>query len=280
MMARQHWRMIKAEPFSGAMNMALDEVLLQDVQAGISPPVVRLYRWQPAAVTLGYAQRGEQQMNSQYCRESGIDIVRRLTGGRAVLHDEEVTYAVISRHEGLFSKDPLNSYHTIAEVLLACLRHFGLPAEVTGRHGGRYGDSGVEQSACFTAPAQFELICEGKKVCGSAQKRGQGGFLQHGSIPVNLDLEKLFRALNTDTGALVGRGVTRLAERVGWINLFCAQACSVDQVERQLEKSFVDIWPVDFVREPLTLEERHRAGLLADRKYTCLDWHLREKNYE
>ena len=214
-MERQVWRMIKTEALDGAMNMAIDEVLLRNVQAGISPPVVRLYRWNPATVTLGYAQRGAHQFNREYCDDKGIDVVRRLTGGRAVLHDEEVTYAIISRHEGLFTGDPLQSYETIAQVLLACLRILGLDAVTSGRHAGTDCAAAVEQSACFTAPAQFEIVCGGKKICGSSQKRAQGGFLQHGSIPVNMDLTKLFRALNTDMSASLELGVQRLAEKVG-----------------------------------------------------------------
>lgn len=276
-MERQPWRMIKTEAFSGAMNMAIDEVLLQDVQAGKSPPVVRLYRWSPATVTLGYAQRGEQQVNRDYCRENRIDIVRRITGGRAVLHDDEVTYAVISRHEGLFSGDPLQSYRTIAEVLLACLRHFGLDAEVSGRHAGTSSAVAVEQSACFTAPAQFEIVCQGKKICGSSQKRAQGAFLQHGSLPVNLDLEKLFCALNTDMTLTQEQGVKRLADKVGWMNLFRAEPCDVAQVEACLAKIFSEVWPVDFQVLPLTQEELARAENLAEFKYRHLDWHLREK---
>lgn len=275
-MERPCWRMIRTEALSGAMNMALDEVLLQDVQAGVSPPVVRLYRWQPATVTLGYAQRGERQVNRAYCHEAGLDIVRRLTGGRAVLHDDEVTYSVISRQDGLFSSDPLQSYRTIAEVLLACLRSFGLDAQVSGRHAGVNSAAAVEQSACFTAPAQFEIVCDGKKVCGSSQKRGHGSFLQHGSLPVNMDLDKLFSALNTDASASRPQGIARLAEKVGWINLFRSSPCEVGQVEAQLEKTFIDLWPVNFQVEPPTSQELDHAESLAAQKYRHIDWHLLE----
>ncbi len=276
-MERPIWRMIKTDPLSGAMNMALDEVLLDSVQAGTSPPVVRLYRWQPQAVTLGYGQRGAGQVNAEYCQAEGIDIVRRLTGGRAVLHDQEVTYSVISRQEGLFSLGILESYRTIAEVLLHCLKRFGLDAELVGRHAGTTTDSKVEQSACFTAPAQFEICCSGKKTCGSSQKREQDSFLQHGSIPVNIDLHKLFCALNTDSKASVELGASRLASKVGWINLFRETPCTVDEVELQLMSSFALLWPVKFQVEEPTENVMAQARKLAQQKYMFTDWHQMER---
>ena len=277
-MEPQNWRMIKTEPLSGAMNMALDEVLLDSVQAGISPPVVRLYRWQPQTVTLGYSQRGPGQVNPSFCKAEGIDIVRRLTGGRAVLHDQEVTYSVISRQEGLFSHAILENYRTIAAVLLHTLKRFGLNAEIAGRHAGSASDSKVEQSACFTAPAQFEITCSGKKTCGSSQKREQDSFLQHGSIPVDIDLHKLFCALNTDTKASVERGVALLAKKVGWINLFREKPCTIDEVEMQLMSSFVLLWPVKFILEGPTEDEMAQAQKLAEQKYMFTDWHQMERS--
>ncbi len=276
-MARPIWRMLKTEPLPGALNMALDEVLLHSVQAGTSPPVVRLYRWQPQTVSLGYGQRGAGQVNREYCRAAGIDIVRRLTGGRAVLHDQEVTYAVISRQEGLFSADILNNYRTIAEVLVHCLKAFGLKAEIVGRHAGLASPGTVEQSACFTAPAQFEIVCDGKKTCGSSQKRAQDSFLQHGSIPVDMDLQKLFRALNTERNASSAQGAARLGAKIGWVNRFCQPPCTIDEVEMQLMDSFASLWPVRFRAESPTASELHQATRLAQHKYGHMDWPLRER---
>jgi len=272
------WRMIQTGPLPGAMNMALDEVLLNSVQAGTSPPVVRLYRWLPEAVSLGYAQRGAAQVNHSYCTAAGIDLVRRLTGGRAVLHAQEVTYSVISRRQGLFSVGILENYRIIAEVLLHCLRRLGLEAEISGRHGGISDAHAVEQSACFTAPAQFEIVCAGKKTCGSSQKRLQDSFLQHGSIPVDMDLLRLFFALNTDERACATQGVERLRQKVGWINRFRSRPCSIAEVEAQLMSSFALLWPVRFSVEEPGAAEIEKARRLAGDKYGLLDWHLRERN--
>jgi lipoate-protein ligase A len=268
--------MIKTDALSGALNMALDEVLLQSVQAGISPPVVRLYRWQPKTVTLGYGQRGARQVNTAYCRDENIDIVRRLTGGRAVLHDQEVTYSVISRQQGFFSVDILDNYRTIAEVLLHCLKRFELDAEIVGRPAATTSLDAVVQSACFTAPAQLEIVCSGKKICGSSQKRERGSFLQHGSIPVDMDLRQLFCALNTDNAASVEQGAALLGTKVGWVNQFRQSPCTVDEVEMQLMSSFSLLWPVSFCIESPTEDEMEQACQLARQKYDNTDWHLME----
>jgi lipoate-protein ligase A len=268
------WRLIRAQAFDGAMNMALDEVLLQRVQAGISPPVVRLYRWRNPTLSLGYSQRKAEQYNLSACRQHGVEVVRRLTGGRAVLHDDELTYAVISNHQGHFSGTISHAYEYIAQVLLDALAALGLDAKIAARHAIGRTASRVEQSACFTAPAQFEIICAGKKICGSSQKRTRHGFLQHGSLPLNMDLLRLFLLLNTDSSLNSTEGVERLAAKIGWINRYCQPPCTIEQLEDALIHAFCRRWPVDFVEKALTADELQQAAVLAQRRYHHLDWPL------
>lgn len=261
---------------TGAANMALDEALFRSVQAGISPPVLRLYRWQPAAVTLGYGQRGDRQVNVSTCAREGIDIVRRQTGGRAVLHADEVTYAVIAREgEGLFSENVLVNYQVIAGALQHCLQQLGLNVEmVSGRHEHRAA-SRAERSACFTAPSYFELTCSGRKICGSAQKREAGCFLQHGSLPVDLDPYLLFSILNSDEGIDCHQGGARLAQQVGWINRWLAEPVNLDQVEAQLGQSFAHCFNVRFNDGQPTAAEVSVAKELEITKYADPDWTMK-----
>ena len=131
----QDWRLIRSPALPGAMNMAFDEALLESVAAGRSGPVLRLYRWDPPAVSLGYGQ-SLQRVNLPACRELGLDVVRRLTGGRAVLHHREVTYAVIApERTAFFPGGVLDNYRVIAGVLLQALQTLGLTAEIVGRAG-------------------------------------------------------------------------------------------------------------------------------------------------
>lgn len=266
------WRRIVSGPLTGATNMALDEALFRSVQAGNSPPVLRLYRWQPAAVSLGYGQRGERQVNFTACAELGIDVVRRLTGGRAVLHADEVTYAVIAPESGLFSASILDNYRLIASALQHCLSTLGLPVEmVSGRHETKT-DSVAEQSACFTAPSYFELTCHGLKICGSAQKREGDCFLQHGSLPVGLDPMLLFRTLNCDLAADHQQGARSLERQVGWVNRWLERPLTIDRVEAQLRESFSAVFPVRMVDDQPDSSEMALARQLAEGKYAHPDW--------
>lgn len=275
-MADVTWRRIVSGPLTGAANMALDEALFRSVQAGISPPVLRLYRWKPATVTLGYGQRGDRQVNLPICREMGIDVVRRLTGGRAVLHADEVTYSIIaSEHDASFSNSILDNYRLIAAALQHCLRQFGLPVEmVSGRHDS-LGTNAAEKSACFTAPSYFELSCHGCKICGSAQKREGGCFLQHGSLPVDLDPQILFATLNCDSDIDNEQGGRSLARHVGWINRWTKHHVSISQVEKQLIDSFASIFSVSFLDDQPTPQELALAHQLEQSKYANPDWNMK-----
>jgi lipoate-protein ligase A len=275
-MDKELWRLARTGPLPGALNMALDEALLNAVGAGRSRPVLRLYRWRPAAVSLGYFQRGAQVVNRDACRAMGVDVVRRMTGGRAVLHDRELTYAVMAdARGGLFSARVLDNYRRIAEVLRRTLRSFGL--EVVMAPGRRsVGDGGAARSACFTAPSSFELVCHGCKIAGSAQKRQGEVFLQHGSIPVDLDPVKLFRVLDTAGAVAPAEGGRRLAESVGWVNRWLARPVTVDEVEDRLVACFAELLNVELVEEPPTAEEWRESERLVAERYGDRDWTWRD----
>jgi len=274
-MDRPQWRLIRSGAMSGARNMALDEALLESVAAGTSPPLLRLYRWQPATVTLGYAQAAGAAVNLQACRELGLDVVRRVTGGRAVLHEREVTYAVVSpERSALFPGGILENYRVIARALQQTLDSFGLKTLLAaGRSRGK-GEGGAQQSACFTAPATHELLCAGCKVTGSAQKRQGTAFLQHGSIPVDLDPVRLFCALDTAGRLSPEQGGAELARSVGWLNRYLPQPVAIDAVEERLLEVSARLWGVRLVTDAPTAQEEARAEELLAEKYGHLDWTL------
>jgi lipoate-protein ligase A len=267
------WRLICSGPLTGAMNMALDEALLEAVARGSSPPVLRLYRWAPPAVSLGYFQRGEGVVNLQACRDLGYDIVRRITGGRAVLHHREATYAVISPEKSsLFPGGILENYRVIAGVLLQAFQSLGIdatlaPARDTGRK-----ERGAQSSACFTASASYELSSRGCKITGSAQKRQDGAFLQHGSIPLDLDPVQLFLALDTRGLYTPDEGGRRLGRRVGWLNRWLPEPVTIDQVEECLVTAFARKANICFAADSPTPAELRRAEALAAEKYGNPHW--------
>ncbi len=209
------WRYIDTGANIAAYNMAVDEELLARAQAGESTPVLRLYTWNPPAVSLGRFQKMTDAVNVDACRKHGFDIVRRITGGRAVLHRDELTYSIVSRIDNpLFPSNVQGTYKVIAAGLLAGLRNLGIPAEMVSR-GSRHSqlvNSHAKDPACFSSPSWYEIVVNGKKIIGSAQRRLSGAFLQHGSILISYD-----PALDAEViqGGGSGCGVTSITQELG-----------------------------------------------------------------
>jgi lipoate-protein ligase A len=170
--------------------MAADEALWCELEEGRSlRPVLRLYAWTPATFSLGHHQRPSRALDLPYCAQRGYGAVVRPTGGKAVLHDDEVTYAVAGLQDApAFSGGLSATYGSIAAALAGALQILGLPVTLESRT--RRSLPG-EPSPCFLVPTHRELLVGGRKVVGSAQKRGRRAFLQHGSIPIRLDYEAL-----------------------------------------------------------------------------------------
>ena len=185
-----NWHLIDSGPNLGAYNMAVDEKLLARAQAGEQVPVLRFYTWNPPAVSIGRFQKIEAAVDAEACKQRGIDIVRRITGGRAVLHDQELTYSIIARTDDpLFPANVLGTYKIIAAGLLQGLRNLGIPAEMVSR-SSRHADlvkKDAKDAACFSSPSWYEILVHGRKIIGSAQRRLSGAFLQHGSILLSYD---------------------------------------------------------------------------------------------
>ncbi len=184
------WRYIDSGSNIAAYNMAVDEELLARAQAGGKTPVLRFYGWDPPAVSLGMFQKIEGAVNIEACRSKGFDIVKRITGGRAVLHYKELTYCIIARTDNpLFPSEVHGSYKVIAAALLAGLGNLGIAAEMVAR-GGRHAELVIKKDpnpSCFASPSWYEIVVHGRKLIGSAQRRLSGAFLQHGSILIDYD---------------------------------------------------------------------------------------------
>ncbi len=182
--------------------MAVDEALFRSAQRTPGAPVLRFYGWRRPAVTLGRFQRKDMEIDEAFCLREGIDVVVRPTGGKAVYHDRDLTYAVVASDASpLFPRDILGTYEIIGRCLQEGLREMGVPAVFA--EGPRPGVGGGGAPSCFSCASRFELLAEGKKICGSAQVRSRGVFLQHGSILVSFDPFKACAAIGRqDDGAL------------------------------------------------------------------------------
>ena len=181
--------------------MRTDEALLHRVE-NASPrcTIVRFYRWAEPTISVGKYQRIEESMQIEYCRDHGIPVVRRPTGGRSVFHAEELTYSLVSNDWEHF---PLHSvqktYLRIATALQKGLRQLRIPVELAeGRSEARVRWADQIRKPCFVSSARYELVSRGRKIAGSAQRRLKRGFLQHGSIPLRIDYEVMAGALGVE----------------------------------------------------------------------------------
>jgi lipoate-protein ligase A len=197
------WRFIESGRCDAAYNMALDEAIVAAVRNGDSPPTLRLYGWRQPSVSLGAFQK-ITDIDTSYCAAHDVHVVRRLTGGRGILHGEELTYSFSARNEGLFSQGLLDTYRKISAAFSLGLQRLGLSVKMETR---RERVSNLERSPlCFKSTSYGELTINGKKVIGSAQKRWGDGFLQQGSIPYTIDHTALAAVFKNKGQRAKGKG--------------------------------------------------------------------------
>jgi lipoyl(octanoyl) transferase len=189
------FRLLDTPPAPGAWNMALDAALMDSVRAGAAP-VLRFYRWDPACLSLGRNQPARGCYDLEAIRDRGLDVVRRPTGGRAVLHRRELTYAAILPDRLLGG--PRQSYATVNRALARGLRLLGVEAALQPR--GRKGSPVPSLTPCFQEPAEGEVVVHGRKLVGSAQYRERGVILQHGSLLLEDDQGEIGPLLREPAG--------------------------------------------------------------------------------
>lgn len=194
----EQWRLIYDPPLSGQVNMDRDLEILKSVEEGGSPPTLRFYRWAPPALSLGRFQKADEAANIEACRRLGVDIVRRPTGGRAVLHHRELTYSIIiPDRRPLIPKGVLPAYRFLNQALLTAFKLLGIETELAAE---RTPGPRLAPGSCFDTSSAYELRVAGKKVVGSAQVRKDGVLLQHGSILLKLPLEIYRQVLKLKAG--------------------------------------------------------------------------------
>ena len=204
------WRLLITPPARGAWNMALDEAILEHIGRGASLPTLRLYAWDPACLSLGHAQPFAD-VDIGRLRAHGWEVVRRATGGRAILHTDELTYSVIgSAEDPLLAGGVLESYNRLAGALLHAVQRLGLPVEMKE---GKANPTGTSNPVCFEVPSTYEITVHGKKLIGSAQARKKEGVLQHGSLPLTGDLTRICQALVFDDESARAAAAQRLLAR-------------------------------------------------------------------
>lgn len=263
------WRLIKTAPANGAWNMAVDEAMLQAVGHNEVPPTLRLYAWDPACLSIGYAQPF-RDVDLERLNIHGWDVVRRITGGRAILHTDELTYSVIGPHEEpRFAGSVIESYHRLSQGLLEALRLLELPAEALPKSAE---GSITQEPVCFEVPSHYEITVNGKKLIGSAQARKKAGVLQHGTLPLQGDLSRITQALVFPSDQDRKKAAERLLRRATTIETAMGPGITWDQVAAAVEGAFSKTFKIMFEPAELTSSELAQAEELVEGKYSHPSW--------
>ncbi len=205
------WRLLLDDAGDGAWNMAVDRVIQLEHATGHAPATVRLYRWTRPTVTLGRFQN-RSDVDLAACEHYGVDVVRRFTGGRGVLHDDEVTYSIVAGVADGIPRGVAASYRHLATALLATYKALGVDAELTSRPRGRIGSS-----ACYLHATHADLSAGSAKLSGSAQVWHAGTVLQHGSFTRTRDIAREAEIFGLDKGdaGRLSRTTATLADLLG-----------------------------------------------------------------
>jgi lipoate---protein ligase len=226
-----------------ALNMAIDEALIENIDQA---PILRIYGWVPAAISVGYFQSIKDEVDLEKCSQLGVDVVRRLTGGGAVLHEFELTYTFITKQ---YPQNIMESCKWICDAIVMSINRLGFNASFIPLN---------------------DIVVNGKKVSGSAQTRRNGVLLQHGTLLLGVDVDKMFSVLKVPSEKLRDKIIKDVKERVTSL-----AGTTFDDMASSLKTSFSEKFDARLVADSLSTEEVSRAKWLAERKYSSKDWNFR-----
>jgi lipoate-protein ligase A len=265
------WRLVVDGEAGGATNMAVDEAILSAVIDGVSPPTLRFFAWSPPCLSLGRNQP-LADVDGQACRAAGVDIVRRPTGGRAILHTDELTYSVaLLQTDPRAAGDILTSYCCLSEGLLAGLRRLGLEvAQTAGKSKAPADPSAV----CFEVPSNYEITVSSRKLVGSAQWRVRGGLLQHGTLPLQGDITRIVTYLSFSKAERQAQK-RALRARATTLENALARQVPFSEAAQAMVDGFARALNVTLVPGRLTDHEHALAADLRRERYASHAWTAR-----
>ncbi|MCS7096382.1 MAG: lipoate--protein ligase family protein [Candidatus Bathyarchaeota archaeon] len=254
------WRMLSLNTFNAYMNMAIDEAILEAKIKGVAPNTIRFYRWNPSAVSIGRFQELENAVHIENCRESNVDVVRRISGGGAVYHDSsgEITYSVVADKESLRAKNALEVYARVYSGIVQALEILGLTATF---HEG-------DAKACPN------LTIAGRKISGSAQCHRSDVVLQHGTLLLNVNLEKMFTFLKVHWAKTCAEVVEVAKGKITSITMEIGRGIQIEDVYHALVEGFQETLGITLKKGNLTDYEKALAERLCMAKYSTQEWNL------
>lgn len=272
------WNFIDSGDCTPAFNMALDELLLIWHSEGKIPPTIRFYGWNPPSLSIGYFQKVDREINMDAVINYGLGFVRRPTGGRGVLHEDELTYSVIVKEDypGM-PTTVTEAYRFISEGILRGFQLLGLQAEfaVPRSETDKEALKNPRSAVCFDAPSWYELVVEGRKVAGSAQTRQKGVILQHGSILLDLDEDKLFSLFKYPNERVKERMQLAFKNKAVAINDISRHSITLTEAKEAFRQGFSEGLNIAFEQYELTGEQLIEVQELAKMRYESNDWNYK-----
>jgi len=242
-MKNMNWRLIIDNEKDAATNMAIDEAILKTRKT----PTLRFYQWKPAAVSVGYFQSIDQEINKEYCKKHNIDIVRRITGGGAVFHDKELTYSFIC-NESFVPTNIIKSYELICGTIVKGIRNLKINAEFHPIN---------------------DILVNNKKISGSAQTRKNNTLLQHGTIIIDINLNKMFSVLKVPDEKIKDKMIKDVRERV--TSLKELNIKDINIIRNSIIKAFEKEFNIRFIQGKLLKQEQNYSEKLK-KKFKSNEW--------
>lgn len=253
-MAHQ-WRLLRTGFHNAFYNMGLDQAILEQVAAGTVLPTLRFYGWQPAAISIGYFQGMQEEVDLSACRHYGVDTVRRITGGGAVFHQSEVTYSIVlPLDHPLADQNILASYGRLCQGIVKGLANLGVTAEF--------------------APIN-DIVVGAKKISGNAQTRKLGCILQHGTILLDVDVDLMFTLLKVPSEKARGKAIADVKERVTSLSHNVGSSVTFEAVSAALEDGFAEALDLSLQLQEPTSAEQGRAEDLARSRFGDDSWNMK-----
>ena len=279
------WRLLLSPLADGATNMAVDEAILLAVAEGTAPPTLRFFGWEPPCLSLGYAQPAAD-VDLDRLRARGWDLVRRPTGGRAILHTDELTYSVVApMTDPRVAGGVIESYRRLSAGLMRGLEILGLTVRADKSDKIQISNSKIQtpnhpitpslNPVCFEVPSNYEITVGDKKLLGSAQVRKRGVVLQHGTLPLTGDVARICEGLRFDSEAERQRVAARVHRRATTVLEVLGREVSWGEAAAAMARGFAEMLKLTLGESPLTARESELAAKLRAEKYTTEAWNHR-----
>ena len=232
--------------------MAIDRAILMANSRNIVPPTVRFYYWKPSAITIGYFQSLNEEVDLESCRKHGVDYVRRITGGGAVFHEHELTYSiVIPESHSKMPKNIMDSYSRICGAIMKGLKNFGIDS---------------------TYHPINDILSNGKKISGNAQTRKHKTVLQHGTVLLDVDVEKMFSLLKVSNEKIKDKLISDVKQRVTSIKHLLNKNISFKDLINDMKRGFEEEFNVDLIPGDLTEEEDKLTDEFEKNCFSLKEW--------